>query len=89
MNLLPGDGYVLEQEADGGRMVVPLPGWLVADNGELTPLAPVLGGVWYVRPRMEGDARCINVTAACMRRSATTTAGPFGPIRQPGRIEEA
>ena len=87
--LLPGTGYVLEQEVDGNRLVVPLPGWSVSEKGELTPLAPQLAGHWYVRPQMEGDARCINVTAGWLRRCATTTPGPFGPVRNAGYVQDA
>ncbi len=80
VTVLPGQGWVLERKdsATGTLDVVPLVGWLVADDGQLHPLPIGIGPEWSVRPRLPQDDGFVVATAR--RRRGVPGLRPWGVI---------
>jgi len=80
MNVLPGDGWVIEKKdpATGTLDVIPLVGWAVTDDGQLLPLPLGIGPEWSVRPRLPQDDGFVVATAR--RRRGVPGLRPRGAI---------
>ena len=79
INALPGDGWVIERlNENGSKTVLPLAGWAVMSDGEVSRLPFSLGKEWITRPIIDSDGPLIRKSG--FRMSQQPKVSSFGDV---------